>query len=48
METTYNEEIFENGVTKTRDGRTRRQRAIEGEISTVQDTPSGLKLKNKN
>ena len=47
METTYNEEIFEVGVTKTRDGRTRKERDYDGNISTVTDAPSGTEIKNE-
>lgn len=46
METTSNSEIFETGVTKTKDGRTRKGRNIEGNTTTVSDTPSGKQLKN--
>jgi len=47
METTSNPEIFKEGVTKTRDGRTRRQREDHGELSNISDTPSGTELKNE-
>ena len=46
METTSNSEIFKEGVTKTRDGRTRRQREDQGEISNISDVTPGTKLKN--
>lgn len=46
-ETTYNEEIFEVGVTKTKDGRTRRKRAVEGNVSDISDVSQGKELKNK-
>lgn len=39
METTSNSEIFESGVTKTRDGGTRRQRDYDGTKTTVTDYP---------
>ena len=47
METTYNDEFFEPGVTKTKDGRTRRQRDFDGNLASVEDTPSGTELKNE-
>ena len=47
METTSNSEIFETGVTKTKDGRTRKERNVEGDIITVSDTPSGVEIKNE-
>tara|TARA_Y100000114_G_scaffold28574_1_gene24348 strand:- start:4682 stop:5689 length:1008 start_codon:yes stop_codon:yes gene_type:complete len=47
METTYNDEIFEPGVTKTKDGRTRRKRDIDGNLANVEDTPSGTEIKNE-
>ena len=47
METTYNDEIFEPGVTKTRDGRTRRKRDIDGNLANVEDAPSGTEIKNE-
>ena len=46
METTSNSEIFEEGVSKTKDGRTRRKRAIEGNASNISDITPGTKLKN--
>ena len=46
METTSNSEIFEEGVTKTKDGRTRRQREDQGSISNVSDVTQGTELKN--
>jgi hypothetical protein len=45
METTANSEIFEEGVTKTKDGRTRRQRGDQGSISNISDVAPGAKLK---
>ena len=45
METTANSEIFEEGVTKTKDGRTRRQREDRGEISNISDVTPGTELK---
>tara|TARA_R110002060_G_scaffold57776_1_gene67976 strand:- start:1642 stop:2649 length:1008 start_codon:yes stop_codon:yes gene_type:complete len=47
METTSNSEIFETGVTKTRDGRTRKERDVEGDIANISDTPSGVEIKNE-
>jgi len=46
METTSNSEIFKEGVTKTKDGRTRRQREDQGEISNISDITPGTELKN--
>ena len=46
METTSNSDIFEPGVTKTKDGRTRRKRAIEGDIADIGDITPGTELKN--
>ncbi len=46
METTSNSEIFDVDVTKTRDGRTRRQREDQGEISNISDINPGTELKN--
>ena len=46
METTSNPEIFKEGVTKTKDGRTRRQREDQGEISNISDITPGTELKN--
>ena len=49
METTSNSEIFDVGVTKTRDGRIRktgRQRENNGELTQISDTPLGLEIKN--
>ncbi len=46
METTSNSEIFKEGVTKTKDGRTRRQREDQGEISNISDVTPGTELKN--
>ena len=45
METTANEEIFESNVTKTRDGRTRRQREDKGNLSNISDVTRGSELK---
>tara|TARA_Y100000114_G_scaffold156044_1_gene181821 strand:+ start:483 stop:1481 length:999 start_codon:yes stop_codon:yes gene_type:complete len=49
LETTYNEETFEEGINKTRDASLRRQRAIKGDIAgkvgDVVDTARGRKLK---
>jgi hypothetical protein len=45
METTANAEIFEEGVTKTRDGRTRRQREDEGSLSNISDVTQGTEIK---
>lgn len=47
METTSNSEIFEEGVVKTRDGRTRRQREDIGEVGDISDVTRGTELKNK-
>jgi hypothetical protein len=47
METTSNSEIFDANVTKTRDGRTRKARDIEGNIANISDTPSGVQMKNE-
>ncbi len=47
METTSNSEIFEEGVSKTRDGRTRRKRGIEGNIASVNDSPVATEIKNE-
>ena len=47
METTSNKEIFEEGVVKTRDGRTRRQREDIGEVGDISDVTRGTELKNK-
>lgn len=47
METTSNSEIFENGVIKTRDGRTRKEREVEGDIANISDIPSGVEIKNE-
>ena len=45
METTANEEIFESNVTKTKDGRTRRQREDQGNLSNISDVTQGSELK---
>ncbi len=47
METTSNSEIFDEGVVKTKDGRTRRQREDIGEIGDISDVTRGTELKNK-
>ena len=47
METTSNTEIFEEGVVKTKDGRTRRQREDIGEVGDISDVTRGTELKNK-
>jgi len=47
METTSNNEIFEEGVVKTKDGRTRRQREDIGEVGDISDVTRGTELKNK-
>ena len=47
METTSNSDIFEEGVTKTKDGRTRRQREDQGDISIITDVSSGTEIKNE-
>ena len=47
METTSNSEIFDEGVVKTRDGRTRRQREDIGEVGDISDVTRGTELKNK-
>ena len=44
METTSNSDIFEPGVTKTRDGRTRRQREDTGDLSNGEDIAPGRAL----
>jgi|TARA_R110000851_G_scaffold3510_1_gene14424 hypothetical protein len=44
METTSNPEIFKEGVTKTRDGRTRRQREDQGEVANISDITPGSGL----
>jgi len=46
METTSNSDIFEPGVSKTKDGRTRRKRAIEGNVADIGDITPGTELKN--
>jgi len=46
METTSNSEIFDVNVTKTRDGRTRKTRDIEGNISNIGDINPGTQLKS--
>ena len=45
METTSNAEIFQEGVTKTKDGRTRRQREDTGELANITDVNPGTSLK---
>ena len=45
METTANAEIFEEGVTKTRDGRTRRQREDQGNLANISDVTQGTEIK---
>lgn len=45
METTSNSEIFKEGVTKTKDGRTRANSETEGGLSGIYDTKSGKELK---
>ena len=45
METTSNAEIFKEGVTKTRDGRTRRSNENEGGLTGIYDVKSGKELK---
>jgi|TARA_R110001592_G_scaffold3851_3_gene22028 hypothetical protein len=47
METTSNSEIFQEGVTKTKDGRTRRQREDQGDLSNISDISSGTEMKNE-
>ena len=47
METTSNSEIFDEGVVKTRDGRTRRQREDIGEVGDISAVTRGTELKNK-
>ena len=44
METTSNSEIFEEGVSKTKDGRTRRQREDHGELANISDVSPGKAL----
>ena len=46
MESTANSEIFEEGVVKTRDGRTRRQREDQGQVGDISDVTRGSELKN--
>lgn len=46
METTANADIFEQGVTKTRDGRTRKAREIKDAISNISDINPGTNLKD--
>ena len=46
METTANSEIFDEGVTKTKDGRTRRNRDNLGNVSSISDITPGTELKN--
>jgi hypothetical protein len=46
METTSNSEIFDEGVSKTNDGRTRRNREDIGEVSNISDVTPGTELKN--
>ena len=46
METTANSEIFDEGVTKTKDGRTRRNRDNIGNVSSISDITPGTELKN--
>ena len=45
METTANSEIFDEGVTKTKDGRTRRKREDQGTLSNISDVTRGRELK---
>ena len=45
METTANSEIFDEGVTKTKDGRTRNRDNI-GNVSSISDITPGTELKN--
>ena len=47
METTSNSEIFQEGVTKTKDGRTRRQREDQGDLPNISDISSGTEMKNE-
>ena len=46
LESTANSEIFEEGVVKTRDGRTRRQREDQGQVGDISDVTRGSELKN--
>ena len=46
METTSNSEIFDVGVVKTKDGRTRRQREDKDNLSNISDVTPGTELKN--
>lgn len=46
METTSNSEIFDVGVGKTKDGRTRRQRENKDNLSNISDMSPGTELKN--
>ena len=48
METTSNSDIFKPGVTKTKDGRTRRQVEYNGEIANISDQARGTELKQNN
>jgi len=45
METTANAEIFKEGVTKTKDGRTRRQREDQGSLAIISDVTQGTEIK---
>ncbi len=45
LETTSNSEIFEQGVTKTKDGRTRRQREDQGSLANISDVTQGTEIK---
>ena len=48
METTSNSDIYKPGVTKTRDGRTRRQREDRGQLGNIKDVQRGVVLKQNN
>ena len=45
METTANDDFFKDGVTKTKDGRTRRKREDQGTLSNISDVTRGRELK---
>jgi hypothetical protein len=44
METTSNSDIFDVNVTKTKDGRTRRQREDSGNLADISDISPGKAL----
>jgi hypothetical protein len=46
METTSNSEIFKAGVTKTKDGRTRKDREIDGKLGTIGGVTPSSEIKS--